>query len=96
MVCYAVPTAAVIAHFIMRRNITSWKGNTYHLWLSFLLAGGAIFGLVDHLWNGETFLIGEFILMDIMLGVAITVVIVIIWAVITTLDKTKTKKHVKA
>ena len=91
MVCYAVPTAAAIVHIVMRRNITSWKGNTYHLWLSFLLAGGAIFGLVDHWWNGELFLIGENILMDLTLGVVITIAIVVIWAVLTTLDKTKAK-----
>ena len=96
MVCYAVPTAAAIAHFIMRRNITSWKGNTYHLWLSFLLAGGAIFGLVDHLWNGEIFFIGEYVLLDIMLGVAITVTIVVIWAIMIIIDKSKAKKLVKA
>ena len=96
MVCYAVPTVAAIAHFIMRKNITSWKGNTYHLWLSFLLAGGAIFGLVDHLWNGELFLIGENLLLDIMLGISITVAIIVIWVVMTYLDKTKSKKLVKA
>jgi hypothetical protein len=95
MVCYVVPAAAAIAHFIMRRSITSWKGNTYQLWLSFLLAGGAIFGLVDHFWNGELFLIGEYLLLDIMLGVSITLAIVVIWAVMITIDKTKVKKHVK-
>ena len=96
MVCYTVPMAAAFAHIIMRKNITSWKESTHHLWLSFLLAGGAIFGLVDHWWNGELFLIGENILMDIMLGITITIAIVVIWAVILTLDKTKAKKHVKA
>jgi hypothetical protein len=96
MVCYAVPTAAAIAHIIMRRNITSWKESTHHLWLSFLLAGGAIFGVVDHWWNGELFLIGENILMDIMLGITITISIVVIWAVLRTFDKTKEKKSVKA
>ena len=63
MVCYAVPTLAAIAHIIMRKNISSWKENPHHLWLGFLLAGGAIFGLVDHWWNGELFLIGENILL---------------------------------
>jgi hypothetical protein len=95
MVCYVVPTAAAIAHFIMRRNITSLKGNTYHLWLSFLLGGGAIFGLVDHFWNGELFLTGEYLLLDIMLGVSITFAIVVIWAILITIDKTKVKKHIK-
>ena len=96
MVCYAVPTAVAIAHIIMRKNISSWKESTHHLWLSFLLAGGAIFGVVDHWWNGELFLIGENILMDIMLGITITISIVAIWAVLRTFDKTKEKKLVKA
>ena len=96
MVCYAVPTAVAIAHFIIRRNITNWKGNKYHLWLSFLLAGGAIFGLVDHLWNGELLFIGEYFLLDILLGVAITFTIVVIWAVMITIDKSKANKLVKA
>ena len=96
MVCYTVPMAAAVAHIFMRRNITSWRESTHQLWLSFLLVGGAIFGLVDHWWNGELFLIGENILMDISLGVAITLAIVVSWVVIQLLDKTKAKKTVKA
>ncbi len=96
MVCYTVPMVAAVAHIIMRKNITSWKESTHHLWLSFILVGGAIFGLVDHWWNGELFLIGENILMDIMLGITITIAIIVIWAVIRTLDKSKVKKLVKA
>ena len=95
MVCYAVPTAAAIAHIIMRKNITSWKENKHHIWLSLLLVGGAVFGLVDHWWNGELFLIGENILMDVMLGVTITIAIGAIWAILYTLDKIKAKKPVK-
>ena len=96
MVCYSVPLIAAISHFIMRKNIGSWKNSTNHLWLGLLLAGGAIFGLVDHWWNGELFLIGENILMDLMLGVTITVAIVIIWAVAVTLNKSKQQKTIKA
>lgn len=95
MVCYAVPAIAAISHFVMRKNITSWKDSTNHLWLGLLLGGGAIFGLVDHWWNGELFLIGENILMDLMLGVTITIAIVIIWAVVIMLNKTKMQKTVK-
>jgi len=96
MVCYIVPMAAAIAHVVMRKNIISLKEGTHQIWLSLLLAGGAIFGVVDHWWNGELFLFGENILMDIMLGIAITIAIVVIWAVILTLEKTKVKKSVKA
>ena len=96
MVCYTVPMIAAIGHIIMRRNITSWKESTYHLWLSLLLGGGAIFGLVDHWWNGELFYIEDNIVTDLSLGVAITVTILVIWAIMFTLDKTKSKKRIKA
>jgi hypothetical protein len=59
------------------------------------LVGGAIFGVVDHWWNGELFFIGENALMDITLGITITIAIVAIWAVIYTLDKTRVKKPVE-
>jgi hypothetical protein len=87
---------AAIGHIIMLRNITNWKESAHHLWLSFLLGGGAIFGLVDHWWNGELFYIGKNFVMDITLGVAITVTILVIWTIIFTLDKTKSKKPMKA
>jgi len=96
MVCFVVPTIAAIVHGVMRKSITSWKGNTYHLWLSFLLSGAAIFGLIDHWWNGELFLIGENITMDVMLGITITIATFIIWGVVTTLDKSKAKKPIKS
>jgi len=96
MVCYIVPTIAAIGHYILRRNISSWRENTYQIWLSLLLAGGAIFGIVDHLWNGELLLIGENILSDIMLGISITITIFIIWAVLLYLDKTKMRKISKS
>ena len=87
MVCYTIPTVAVIIHYLLRRNIPSWKNSAYHSWLSLLLTGGAVFGVVDHLWNGELFLIGENVLLDLMLGVAITTAIVLIWDVLVILDK---------
>ncbi len=96
MVCYTVPMIAAIGHIIMRRNITSWKESAHHLWLSLLLGGGAIFGLVDHWWNGELFYIGDNIIMDLSLGVAITVTILVIWTIMFKLDKTKSKKPIKA
>ena len=95
MVCYIVPAAAAIVHYGLRRNILGWSTSIHHFWLSLLLAGGAIFGVVDHLWNGELFMIGKEPLIDIMLGVTITVVIFIAWAVIVTLNKTEIRKSTK-
>jgi len=96
MVCYAVPAVAAISHMVMRRNITSWKENIHHLWLNFLLIGAAVFGVVDHWWNGELFLISENLSMDLLLGIVITIATIIIWAVIVTMDKSKSQKTVKA
>jgi hypothetical protein len=49
--------------------------------LNLLLYGGAIFGFVDHLWHGELFLIGETSVMDLMLGITITVAIFAGWGI---------------
>ena len=95
MVCYIVPAAAAIVHYGLRRNIMGWKKSIHHFWLSLLLVGGAIFGVVDHWWNGELFLIGKDPLLDIMLGVTITATIFVAWAVIITLNKTTVHKPTK-
>jgi hypothetical protein len=96
MVCYAVPTVAAIVHGILRKNKTSWKGNMQHLWLNLLLAGGAIFGLVDHWWNGELFYIGNNVVLDLLLGVAITVSIYIFWSVFVIYTKSKTTSKIES
>jgi hypothetical protein len=95
MVCYTVPTIAALVHYILRRNIPVWKKSVNHLWLSLLLTGGAIFGVVDHWWNGELLLIGEEPLLDIMLGVTITIVIFVVWAIIPILNKSTSHKLTK-
>lgn len=95
MVCYAIPTIAALIHHGMRSNIAGWKTSMHQKWLGMLLAGGAIFGVVDHLWNGELFLIGEHIVSDLLLGVTITVVIFAAWGIVVALDKIKTKNAVK-
>ena len=95
MVCYIVPAAAAIVHYGLRRNIRGWSKSIHHFWLSLLLAGGAIFGVVDHLWNGELFIIGKDPMIDVMLGVTITVAIFIAWAFIVILKKTNVQKPIK-
>ena len=95
MVCYAVPTIAAITHHATRKDISSWKTSKHQLWLTLLLVGGAIFGVVDHLWNGELFLIGENLVFDLLLGVVITIVTIAIWAVIVVFDKKAEKPATK-
>jgi hypothetical protein len=95
MVCYIVPTTAAIVHFFMRKKIPSMKSNKYHVWLNQLFLGGAVFGIVDHLWNGELFLFGKNILWDLALGVTITLTIIIAWGIIVLFDKLSSKNIVR-
>ncbi len=84
MVCYVVPATTALMHHFMRPKIPLWKRNPrQHKSLSLLLLGGAIFGIVDHLWNGELFLIGPNIMKDLLLGVAITLALIAAWGFIT-------------
>jgi len=91
MVCYIIPTVAAISHYFMRKKIPSMKHNAQHSWLNLLLVGGAIFGVVDHLWNGELFMFGGNLVMDLALGVAITLAIFVAWKLIVVFDKLSKK-----
>lgn len=90
MGCYIIPATAAIAHFFMRKKIPSFR-TKYYLWLNQLLLGGAIFGIVDHWWNGELFLLGENLLLDLALGVTITLIILVVWGYIVLFDKLANK-----
>jgi hypothetical protein len=81
--CYAAPTAgAIITSLIWSKtkNVKVW-------WLNLMFWGGALFGVIDHSWNGELFLISENIVNDLFLGIAITFVILLSWAIMLTLSK---------
>jgi hypothetical protein len=81
--CYLAPTTAAI--------ITSciWQGKkTKNLfWLVLMFYGGALFGLIDHLWNKELFLVSENWPKDMLLGLVITAVIILAWRVVVVLAK---------
>lgn len=66
MVCWTIPLmAAVITYGITRgRGLRDSRG----WWLNLMFLGGALFGVIDHLWYGELFLISEYWLMDAALG----------------------------
>ncbi len=95
MVCYIVPAAAGIIHYGLRKKISRRMDAKYCQWLSFLFLGGAIFGIIDHWWNGELFLLGKSPLSDLMLGVTITLAILLAWAAIAALDKSMEKDKCK-
>lgn len=90
MGCYAIPAVAAIMHFFMRKKIPSIN-TKYHRWLNQLMLGGAIFGIVDHWWNGELFMLSGNIIMDLMLGLTITVVIYAVWVGLVIFDKIASK-----
>ena len=85
MVCYAVPTIATIIEFIRQRKLK--RKDTHGKWLNLMLLGGALFGVIDHLWNGELFLISENWIMDLALGFTITGGILGSWGIIVSMPK---------
>ncbi len=84
--CYSVPTAVAIVTTLMWRS----KKTVQLFWLMLMFYGGALFGVIDHLWNGELFLISKEWLKDLSLGVVITVVILAAWVTVLSLAK----KHI--
>jgi hypothetical protein len=76
MVCYVLPTLAAAMVYAHRKK--DGRTDEEGAQLNLLLAGGAVFGLVDHWWNGQLFWspsIGS----DLMLGVLITAAIYAVW-----------------
>jgi hypothetical protein len=49
--------------------------------------GAALFGVIDHLWNGELFLVSENWIKDAILGVLITAGVIAAWKTILYLAK---------
>jgi hypothetical protein len=91
--CYSIPATAAIIALITKKKI---KTKTPYLsWLNLLLWGGTIMLVVDHLWNGELFLIGGNISKDLLLGLVMTVIILVIWGVMVLIHKTRKTKVYK-
>jgi len=75
--CYIIPVGgAVITSFVWKKKKTLklW-------WLNLMFYGGALFGIIDHLWNRELFLISENWIMDLFLGVVISLGIILFWLI---------------
>jgi hypothetical protein len=91
MGCYIIPASAALIHTFLRRKIPAWRTSEAHTRLSLLLFGGAIFGLVDHAWNRELLYRKENLWADLALGVTITIVIFLVWGVMTLLSSVKVR-----
>lgn len=86
--CYTIPLATSVATTILwckKREPKIWT-------LNLMLYGAALFGVIDHLWNGELFLISENSLSDLCLGCVITVGIFLGWIVTLTIPKISSRK----
>ncbi len=81
--CYTVPAAAAILTTFMRSN--NKRAPLFSLMLMFY--GSALFGIIDHLWNGELFLISENWAKDLGLGVVITIATILAWVVVLSIVK---------
>lgn len=89
--CYTVPAVGAIVTSILWNKTKNIKIG----WLNLLFWGGALFGIIDHLWNKELFLISKNIVSDLMLGVVITAVIFTCWGVMVLAGKAgRTKENV--
>ena len=90
VVCHSVPLIDTLVVYALRA--TNNQAQQY-FWLDLMLLGGAFFGLVDHLWNGELFLISE-LANGFASGVVITLVMVVALGVtsITPVASTTTVK----
>jgi len=94
MVCYAVPAlVALLSVAFGRRCGLRAK---YAQWFTLLFTGGSVFGVVDHLWNGELFLAGPNVAGDLMLGVTIAAALFVAWAFAVRIDQMTVKSPQKA
>jgi hypothetical protein len=87
MVCYTIPLITTIVIFATRKHLQQRIPRIN--WLNQLLAGGAVMLVIDHLWNGELFLIGEGVLLDLVLGFAMTAAVFVFWGILAAVSTYK-------
>jgi len=81
--CYVVSIAAAAVTSLTYSRVKSIK----IWWLTLMFYGGAVFGIIDHLWNGELFLVSANTPKDLILGVVIVVTTILLWTMILLLSK---------
>lgn len=80
MVCYIFPAIGFLLHKIGQNKKKDWKDDPAHNDLSKLFLGGSLFGIIDHAWNNELFLISNNWQNDALLGITITLGILLVWS----------------
>jgi hypothetical protein len=78
--CYTVPlVASAVSTYVWKKK----KKDPRIGRLNLMLYGASMFGVIDHLWNGELFLISGNVAKDLLLGVVITAAIFSGWILST-------------
>ncbi len=83
MACYIIPLMATLVHYGLRKKVLAPGANPRQGWLTMMLGGASVFGVVDHAWNGEIFLVSSNPGWDLALGAAITAAVTGLWALAT-------------
>jgi hypothetical protein len=83
MTCFVIPLLATFAHYGMKKKIPALQADPKQGWLTMMLGGASVFGVIDHLWNGQLFLVSPNIGWDLLLGTTITGAVVGLWALVS-------------
>ena len=93
MVCYIVPLIATALLGAGRKAGGSrghrWASGAHGLWLNIMMLGGAVFGLIDHAFTGELFLVTSAWMTDLAVGGAITASITACWGFVVLFNRIK-------
>ena len=83
--CYVVPLAIslIINGLKIAKKISIPSLNR----LNFLMLGGVTMLVIDHLWNGELFLLGQNIIKDLISGIIMSVAVLSIWIIMIVYEK---------
>ena len=83
MACYLIPLLATLVHYGMRKKIPALAAGPQQGWLTLMLGGASVFGVVDHAWNGELLMVSPNLGWDLALGAVITAAVTGLWALVT-------------
>jgi hypothetical protein len=83
MGCYIIPLMATLVQYGMRKKIPALAASPRQGWLTMMLGGASVFGVIDHAWNGELLMVSANPGWDLALGAVITAAVCGIWALVT-------------
>jgi hypothetical protein len=92
MACYIIPLMATLVHYGMRRKMPTLAASPNQGALTTMLGGASVFGVLDHAWNGELFLVSQNLGWDLALGAVITAAVTGLWALVTAAQNRSTTR----